>query len=128
MKATTRKKNAQKIRRFVRTRAKINGTAVRPRLTVFRSNKEIYAQLIDDSKNITLVAANSRELEKATKGKRAEDTGFTKVPEAFRVGELLAKKALAKKVELVAFDRGGYIYTGRVKALAEGAREGGLKF
>lgn len=128
MKATTKKKNNQKLRRFARTRAKIWGTALRPRLTVFRSNQEIYAQLIDDARNVTLVAANSRELEKATKGKRAEDAGFTRVPEAFRVGELLAKKALAKKVELVTFDRGGYIYTGRVKALAEGAREGGLKF
>jgi large subunit ribosomal protein L18 len=128
MKATTRKKNAQKLRRFTRTRAKIIGTAVRPRLTVFRSNQAIYAQLIDDARNVTLVAADSRELEKATKGKRAEDAGFTKVPEAYRVGELLAKKALTKKLELVAFDRGGYLYTGRVKALAEGAREGGLKF
>lgn len=128
MKVTIRQKNQKKLRRAARTRAKISGTAERPRLTVFRSNRVIYAQLIDDARGVTLAAANSRELGKETSGKRAEDAGFTKVPEAFRVGELLAKKAAEKKVKQVAFDRGAYLYTGRVKALADGAREGGLQF
>lgn len=128
MKVIIRQKNEKKLRRAARTRAKISGTAERPRLSVFRSNRMIYAQLIDDVRGITIVAVNSRELGKETKGKRAEDAGFTKVPEAFRVGELLAKKATEKKVKKVAFDRGAYLYTGRVKALADGAREGGLEF
>lgn len=128
MKAIIRQKNEKKIRRAIRTRAKIVGTSLRPRLSVFRSNKIIYAQLIDDGKNVTLAAADSRELGKETRGKRAEDAGFTKVPEAYRVGELLAKKALEKKLKKAAFDRGEYLYTGRVKALADGARAGGLEF
>jgi large subunit ribosomal protein L18 len=128
MKSTTRKKTEQKARRITRTRARIAATSSRPRLSVFRSNKMIYAQVIDDQKNVTLVAASSKELSKETKGKRAEDAGFTRVPEAYRVGELLAKKAIEKEIKQVAFDRGGYTYAGRVKALAEGAREGGLEF
>lgn len=128
MKAITRKKIDQKIRRTVRTRSKLVSVSQHPRLNVFRSNKGIYAQIIDDSKGLTLVAANSRELGKEVAGKRAEDAGFTKVPQAFRVGELIAKKALEKKIKKVAFDRGAYLYTGRVKALAEGARAGGLEF
>jgi len=97
------------------------GTAERPRMSVFRSNKEIYAQLIDDVKGITLVAASSRdkELGKA-KGTKSEI--------ATRVGKAIAEKALSAGIEKVAFDRGGNLYHGRVKALAEGAREAGLKF
>jgi large subunit ribosomal protein L18 len=97
------------------------GTAERPRMSVFRSNKEIYAQLIDDIKGITLVAASSRdkELGKA-KGTKSEI--------ATQVGKAIAEKALSAGIEKVAFDRGGNLYHGRVKALAEGAREAGLKF
>lgn len=108
-----------KIRRRIR---KVSfGTAERPRLSVFRSNKEIYAQVIDDTTGKTLVAASSRDKELAkTKG--------TKSDMASAVGKSLAEKAKAAGVEKVAFDRGGYQYHGRVKSLAEGAREGGLKF
>ncbi len=97
------------------------GTAERPRMSVFRSNKEIYAQLIDDAQGITLVAASSRdkELSKA-KGTKSEI--------ATQVGKAIAEKALKAGIEKVAFDRGGNLYHGRVKALAEGAREAGLKF
>ncbi len=97
------------------------GTAERPRMSVFRSNKEIYAQLIDDRKGVTLVAASSKdkELSKA-KGTKSEI--------AAQVGKTIAEKALKAGIESVAFDRGGYLYHGRVKALADGAREGGLKF
>ena len=97
------------------------GTAERPRLSVFRSNKEIYAQLIDDNNGATLVAASSRdkELSKA-KG--------TKTEIAKRVGKAVAEKAIKSGIEAVAFDRGGNLYHGRVKSLAEGAREAGLKF
>jgi large subunit ribosomal protein L18 len=97
------------------------GTAERPRLSVFRSNKDIYAQLIDDNKGITLVAASSRdkELSKA-KG--------TKTEIAKLVGKAVAEKAMKSGIEAVAFDRGGNLYHGRVKSLAEGAREAGLKF
>lgn len=97
------------------------GTAQRPRLAVFRSNNEIYAQIIDDTKGITLVAASSRE-------KEITAVSGTKTEKAKLVGEAIAKKALAAGVEVVSFDRGGYLYHGRVKSLAEGAREGGLKF
>lgn len=97
------------------------GTPERPRLSVFRSNKEIYAQIIDDVSGTTLASASSRDkdLSKA-KGTKSDLAG--------EVGKTLAKKALAAGVETVAFDRGGYQYHGRVKSLAEGAREGGLKF
>ena len=97
------------------------GTAERPRMSVYRSNKEIYAQLIDDAKGITLAAASSRdkELSKA-KGTKSEIAG--------QVGKAIAEKALKAGIEKVAFDRGGNLYHGRVKSLAEGAREAGLKF
>lgn len=121
--------------RHARVRTRVAGTSERPRLAVFRSNRYIYAQLIDDRAGATLAMADSRELRKgkpasakATAGKRATDVGFTKVPEAYQVGKLLAEKAVAKKVKRVAFDRGGYLYAGRVRAVAEGAREGGLEF
>lgn len=108
-----------KIRRRIR---KVSfGTPERPRLSVFRSNKEIYAQIIDDTTGKTLVAASSRDKDlSAAKGTKSEI--------ASEVGKVLAKKAQSAGVEAVAFDRGGYQYHGRVKSLADGAREGGLKF
>lgn len=106
-----------KIKRKLRTRAKIKGTPNRPRLSVFRSNKAIYAQLIDDDKGITLVSAREKKLGKKTKIEKAQE-----------VGKILAERALKKKIKTVVFDRGQYRYHGRVKALAEGARKGGLKF
>jgi len=135
MKTFSRQLNKRQ-RRHARVRAKLSGTASRPRLSVFRSNNHIYAQLLDDVAKKTLVAADDREVEKGGKpavaeakaGKRPEDVGFTKVPRSFLVGQLLAKKALVAKIKQVSFDRGGYNYTGRVKALADGAREGGLEF
>ncbi len=105
-----------------RIRRSIRGTADRPRLAVYRSNKDIYAQIIDDSNSSTLVAASSREKGLADAGKT------TKVEQASKVGKLLAEKASASGISNVIFDRGGYLYHGRVKALADGAREGGLKF
>lgn len=111
-------KNTQKMHRQKRIRTKIRGTSERPRLTVFRSNKSIYAQLIDDSKKVTIVSAREAEKTK-TSGK---------IESAKTVGVELAKKALEKKVKTVVFDKGSYAYHGRVKALAEGAREGGLQF
>lgn len=106
-------------RRRVRVRSKISGSAERPRLSVFRSNKHIYAQLIDDGKSETLAAASDVEVAK---------TSLSKAEAAFEVGKILAKKALKSGIKKVVFDRGGYKYHGRVKALAEGAREGGLRF
>ncbi len=110
------------IRRCRRVRSKIRGTTIRPRLTVFRSHTQIYAQLIDDVKAKTLVSATSTEIKKASKSDQV------KVSIATAVGELLAQKALKAKISQVVFDRGYYRYHGRVKALAEGARKGGLKF
>ena len=110
-------KSEQRTRRRNRIRAKVSGTASIPRLAVFKSLKYIYAQLIDDENGVTIVAATSKGMK--TKGK----TDAAKL-----VGTEIAKKAGEKKVVKVVFDRGGYIYTGRVKALAEGAREGGLNF
>ena len=98
----------------------VSGTAQKPRLVVFRSNSEIYAQIIDDTKGVTLVEASSRD-------KDLKATG-TKTEKAKQVGQAIAKKALAAGIESISFDRGGYLYHGRVKSLAEGAREGGLKF
>ena len=97
------------------------GTATKPRLSVYRSNKEIYAQLIDDTNGVTLAATSSRDKELSkTKGTKSEI--------ANQVGKAIAEKALKAGIESVAFDRGGNLYHGRVKSLAEGAREGGLKF
>jgi large subunit ribosomal protein L18 len=112
--------NAQRMKRHKRIRAKISGTAETPRLNVFRSEANIYAQVIDDSKGMTLVSASS--LDKEIEGYGGNKTA------AEAVGKLVAKRALDKGIETVVFDRGGYLYHGRVKALAEGAREGGLKF
>jgi len=110
-------------RRHKRVRKKIFGTPERPRLCVFRSLKHIYAQIIDDTIGHTLVAAST--LDPAI---REKIKGKTKTEQAKEVGLLLAQKALAKGITKVAFDRGGYKYHGRVKALAEGARKGGLEF
>jgi large subunit ribosomal protein L18 len=103
-----------------RIRKTVNGTAECPRLSVFRSNKAIYAQIIDDLKGHTIVAASSME--------SGVDKKANKVEQAVAVGKLVAQKATAAGVSAVVFDRGGYLYHGRVKALAEGAREAGLKF
>lgn len=104
----------------LRIRKKIKGTAERPRLNVFRSNRYIYAQVIDDIQGHTLAAADSREATISNEG--------NKVDQAREVGKLLAERAKEANVETVLFDRGGYLYHGRVKALADGAREGGMKF
>lgn len=106
--------------RHKRVRGKISGTAACPRLNVFRSLQNIYAQLIDDDKGVTLASASTVEKEFEEYG---GNTGAAR-----KVGELLAKRAVEKDITKVVFDRGGYIYHGRVKELAEGAREGGLKF
>jgi len=128
----------QRKRRHQRIRAKIKGTAERPRLCVFRSHKHIYAQVIDDEKGHTLVAASDLEIKKPKIPETKQKTGTqksetkkefaSKVKTAYQVGQLIAQKALKKKISQIVFDRGGYKYHGRVKALAEGAREGGLKF
>lgn len=114
---------AQVIRRHLRLRQKISGTAERPRLNVFRSLSNIYAQIIDDVEGKTLVAAST--LDKEIKEKAGNGGNQEAAKE---VGALVAKRALEKGITEVVFDRGGYIYHGRVKALAEGAREAGLKF
>ena len=104
-----------------RIRKIVSGTEARPRLSVFRSNKEIYAQIVDDVTGKTLVAASSRD-------KDISSSKGNKVEVAALVGKSIAEKALKAGVETISFDRGGYLYHGRVKSLAEGAREGGLKF
>ncbi len=111
---------AQRLKRHKRVRAKISGTPERPRLNVFRSETNIYAQVIDDVHGVTLVSASSLEKNFSCEG--------TKTDAARQVGLNVAERARAKGIETVVFDRGGYIYHGRVKALAEGAREGGLQF
>lgn len=116
-------KNQDRKKRHLRVRLKVKGTEKAPRLCVYRSLTNIYAQLIDDVKGNTLVTAST--LDKALKGKLE---GKTKTEQAKAVGALLAKKAAEKGVTCAVFDRGGYLYTGRVSALADGAREGGLKF
>jgi large subunit ribosomal protein L18 len=111
-------KSARRIKIRKRIRKTVNGTASRPRLSVFRSNKEIYAQVINDVDGVTIASASSRELK----------SNSPKVEAAKEVGKAVAEKAKAAGVETVSFDRGGYLYHGRVLSLAEGAREGGLKF
>jgi len=108
-----------KTKRQIRTRSKIKDTE-RPRLSVFRSSKYIYAQIIDDQKGTTLVAASEKDIKSKAK--------ITKSEKAALVGQVLAKKALAKKIKRVKFDRGAFKYHGRVKALADGARQAGLEF
>ncbi|MGM9593710.1 MAG: 50S ribosomal protein L18 [Candidatus Onthomonas sp.] len=112
--------NAQRLKRHKRVRSKISGTPERPRLNVFRSETNIYAQIIDDTKGVTLVSASS--LEKSFEGSGSN------MEAAKKVGQIVAERAKAAGIEAVVFDRGGYLYHGRVKALAEGAREGGLQF
>ena len=112
-------KNAQRLKRHGRARVHLSGTAARPRLNVFRSNKAIYAQLIDDVAQVTLVSASSLDL---------KEVSGSNITGATAVGKLVAEKALEKGIKSVVFDRGGYIYHGRVKALAEAAREAGLEF
>jgi large subunit ribosomal protein L18 len=112
-----------RIRRHVRVREKVSGTESRPRLCVFRSLNQIYAQVIDDSQGRTLVAASSLDAEL-----KKDSTKKNKTAHAEAVGTLLAKRAVEKKISQVAFDRGGYRYHGRVKALADAARKAGLKF
>lgn len=112
-------KTIQKVSRQKRVRARVQGTALKPRLSVFRSNRFIYAQVINDELGQTLVAASETEL-------KQQDANKTN--KATELGKLIAKKTLGKKVSEVIFDRGSYKYHGRVKAVAQGAREGGLKF
>lgn len=112
--------NVQRRKRHARVRAKVSGTAARPRLCVYRSLTNIYAQIIDDINGVTLVSASSNE-------KEIDETGAKKEISK-KVGELVAKRAIEKGITDVVFDRGGYIYHGRVKELSDGAREGGLKF
>ena len=112
--------NAQRQKRHKRVRSKVFGTTQRPRLNVFRSEKNIYAQIIDDVAGKTLVSASSLEKDFSCEG--------TKTDAAKQVGVTVAERAKAKGIDTVVFDRGGYVYHGRVKALAEGAREGGLQF
>lgn len=112
--------NAQRLKRHKRIRSKISGTPERPRLNVFRSETNIYAQIIDDVNGVTLVSASSLEKDFTCEG--------DKKAAAAQVGKNVAERAKAKGIEAVVFDRGGYLYHGRVKALAEGAREGGLQF
>ncbi|MBR0423249.1 MAG: 50S ribosomal protein L18 [Clostridia bacterium] len=113
-------KNQARLKRHKRVRGKIQGTSSRPRMNVFRSRSNIYAQIIDDVKGTTLVSASSIE-------KDFKEYGGNK-DAAKKVGQIIAKRALKKKIKDVVFDRGGYIFHGRVKELAEGAREGGLNF
>ena len=113
-------KNAMRLHRHVRVRGKISGTPERPRLNVFRSNANIYAQIIDDVNGVTLVSANT--LDKSFEGATGN------IEAAKKVGLMVAERAKEKGIEDVVFDRGGSVYHGRVAALAEGAREGGLKF
>lgn len=110
-------KKEKRVRRHVRIRARVSGTSDVPRLSVFKSNKHISVQLIDDTNAVTLASAHSRDVK-----------GKTMSEKAVLVGEAIAAKAKAKKVSKVVFDRGGFIYTGNVKALADGARKGGLEF
>ena len=117
---TKQDKNQVRKKRHARVRSKISGTAALPRLNVFRSNKNIYAQLIDDVAGVTLVSASSQE-------KSFEGAG-NNVEAATKIGEAIAKRAAEKNITTIVFDRGGYLYHGRVKALAEAARENGLQF
>jgi len=113
-------KSSRRLRIKKGTRLRLAGTSERPRLSVYRSNKAIYAQIIDDTTGKTLVSASSM--------KDAVDTAANKVDQSKQVGKLIAEKAVAAGINQVVFDRNGYLYHGRIKSLAEGAREGGLQF
>lgn len=117
-----------RLKRKARIRKKSRGTSERPRLTVFRSGAHIYAQMIDDVTGETLAAASSREKDFAAEAKDAENAGGSNVAGAAIVGKLLADRSKAKGVEKVVFDRNGYLYHGRVKALADSVRETGVSF
>ena len=121
--ATTNKKNAARMRRKRSIRKRLSGTAERPRLSVFRSNKHIYAQVIDDVTGVTLAAASTQ-----SEAVRGEASGKKKSEVAALVGQTIAARCKEKSIESVVFDRNGFIYHGRVKAVADGAREGGLIF
>lgn len=110
-------KKEKRVRRHGKIRSTISGTGEMPRLSVFKSNKYISAQLIDDTKNVTLASAHSRDVK-----------GKTMMEKSSQVGAMIAEKAKALKVSKAVFDRGGFVYTGNIKALADGAREGGLQF
>lgn len=113
--------NKDRVRRIHnRVRKKVKGTSERPRLAVFRSNRAIYCQIIDDLKGVTLASASTQV--------GSVDTKLTKTEQAKVVGKMIAEKAISENISQVVFDRGGYLYHGRVKALADGAREGGLQF
>ena len=116
-------KNKARLKRHLRVRKKINGTAARPRLAVFRSSKHMYAQLIDDVAGVTLASASTQDKDLA-----ASISNGGNVEAAAKVGELIAERAKAKGVTEVVFDRGGYLYHGRIQALATAAREAGLEF
>ena len=124
MRTKYRKKLSPRKRRHVRVRAKVNGTSERPRLNVFRSSAHIYAQVIDDVAGRTLVSASDLEDEVMQKA----GDGAAKTARAIAVGQAVAERARAVGIDSVLFDRGGFLYHGRVKAVADGAREGGLKF
>jgi large subunit ribosomal protein L18 len=124
MRLKYRRALSQRERRHKRVRAKVSGTAARPRLNVFRSSAHIYCQIIDDMKGHTLVAAS--DLEDEVRERAGEDAA--KVARARAVGEVIAQRAKEAGVDAVVFDRGGFLYHGRIKAVADGAREAGLKF
>jgi large subunit ribosomal protein L18 len=121
--ASNKSRSAARAQRHARVRSRVAGTTERPRLNVFRSLSDIYVQIIDDSSGHTLVSASSIDT-----GLRGDLNGMNKTEQALRVGRELAARAKAKGIEKVVFDRGGYRYIGRVKAVADGAREGGLEF
>lgn len=126
MKDANKIKREKRMRRHIRVRARVKGTAQKPRLSVFRSNKHIFLQLIDDEKGKTIVSAGDIQTKAAEKSK--SKSKMTKTETAREVGKSLAESAKKKKIKNIVFDRGGYIYHGRVKAIAEGVREGGLVF
>ena len=119
----TRDRNADRIIRHARVRKKVSGTPERPRLSVYRSLNNIYAQIIDDSKGVTLVAASTQEKDMQAQLAETDKKGAAKL-----VGKLIAERATDAGIKQVVFDRGGYVYTGRVAELAAGAREAGLEF
>ena len=124
-------KQEKRYKRHCRIRTKVSGTADRPRLCVFRSSQHIYAQLINDQKGMTLVEASDSGLKKSFSQDKKSKQGAVRTKRvgiAYQVGKLVAERALKNKIERVVFDKSGYKYHGQVKALAEGAREGGLKF
>lgn len=120
-------KKLRKKRRIARVRRKILAKRALPRLTVFRSNRYIYAQIIDDSKGKTLVSVSEKEISDLLPAGR-QGTKMTRAQRAWELGKILSKKASSKKIKNVVFDKGAYKYHGRIKALAEGAQEGGLVF